>query len=366
MEKPPSHEVHQDEAAKLGKRLASVLVMLAAVFAIGTFGYRILGWAQSREWSILDCAFMTVNVISTLGMEDVLGVTYTASGKIYSAVLVVVCMGILLYGVSTLTASLVAIDLGELWRKRKMTQRISQLSGHFIVCGVGRTGIQVVRELLATRRPFVAIDVSHERAEELRRMGTANVIVGDATEDEILRRAGVERATGLVAALSTDEENLYVTLSARQINKAMRIVAKALSDGAAAKLARAGADSTVSPYAIGGLRMASEMLRPMAVTFMDVVLRDRETGIRLEEVKIAAGAQIENKTLEEAQIQRRTGCLVVAVHNPNTRSFVYSPPPSTVLITASTVIVLGHEENVSKLIDLALAPGRQQEGRLNA
>lgn len=349
------------DASALGKRLIGVLLMVLAIITIGTVGYRILGWSQDKHWSIVDCAFMTINVISTLGLVDLLDATSTASGKVYSAILVLACMGILLYGVSALTASLVEIDLREMWRKRKMAKKIQDLSGHFIVCGVGRTGIHVVKELMATKRPFVAIESSPERTEFLRGMGVANVILGDATEDDVLKQARVDRASGLVAALSTDEENLYVTLSARQLNKNMRIVAKALSDNAAAKLTKAGADSTISPYTIGGLRMASEMLRPTAVTFVDILLRDREADIRLEEVTIAPGSEIENKTLEEAHIHKATGCLVVAVLNPETRTFLASPPASMQLVAGRTVIVLGTADSVLKLRRLAFPPGGLEE-----
>ena len=333
------------------KKLLSVLLLLFAVFALGGIGYRILGWLIGEDWTLLDSIFQSVVTVSTVGY-DYLGVLETPAGRLYTTVLILFGIGAFFYGVSVLTASIVEMDLGKIWRNRKMNKTIEGMKNHFIVCGVGETGVQVVNELISTRVSFVAIDKDPLRIERLETLAEASFVQGDATDDEILKQAGAQRAAGLVAVLATDTDNLYVTLSARQLNPKMRIVAKCLDPTAKRKFLHAGAGAVVSPNILGGTRLASELIRPTVVKFLDVMVRDRDKAIRVEEAVVSPSSAVADKTIAEAEIQKRTGVLIVAANPPGVDSFTYSPGPHTKLLPGTTLIVLGPRDNIAKFINL--------------
>ena len=336
----------------LQKKILSVLLLLLSVFVLGAVGYRILALVTGQTWPFLDCVYQSVVTVSTVGYDDFLGVQGTLAGRLYTSVLILFGIGAFFYGVSVLTASVVEMDIGKIWRKRKMESTIEKLKDHFIICGVGETGIQVVNELRATRTPFVAIDKDPHRIEFLEALGDAPCMQGDATNDDVLTRAGVETAAGLVSILPADADNLYVTLSARQLNPKMRIVTKCLAEAGQCKFLRAGASAAVSPNVLGGMRLASELIRPTAVKFLDVMIRDREKAIRIEEAVVSPASSVADKTIAEAEIQKRTGVLIVAAKPPDTESFTYSPSPDTKLTRGTTLIVLGPRSNIAKFINL--------------
>lgn len=233
-----------------------------------------------------------------------------------------------------------------------MRKTIEALSGHIVVAGSGSTGKHVIEELVLTKTPFVVIDKSREHVDRLSLQlhgdDSLLYVIGDATEDHVLIEAGVKRARGVVAALTHDKDNLYVTLSARSLNSNARIVAKVTEDEAAPKMLKAGATSVVSPTMIGGMRMASELIRPEVNEFLDQMLRDKDKNLRLEEVPIPKGSPFASHALREAPIRRDTKVLVVAVRDQR-REFVYNPEPEFVLEEGSTLIVLGDAEGVAKL-----------------
>jgi len=336
----------------LRKKLLSVLFLLFSVFVLGAVGYRILGYFTGRQWPFLDCVYQSIVTVSTVGYDDFLGVQDTLAGRTYTSILILFGIGAFFYSVTVLTASIVELNVGKIWRKRKMEHTIDKTKNHFIVCGVGDTGIQVVNELLATQAPFVAVDRDPARIELLESRGDVPFVRGDATSDDILKAAGVQRAAGLVAVLPTDADNLYVTLSARQLNPKMRIVTKCLAEPDQCKFLRAGASAVVSPNVLGGMRLASELIRPTAVKFLDVMIRDREKAIRMEEAVVSESSSVAGKTIAEAEIQKRTGVLVVASKPPDTDSFTYSPSPNTNLAPGTTLMVLGPRPNIAKFINL--------------
>ncbi|MBW2277405.1 MAG: TrkA family potassium uptake protein, partial [Deltaproteobacteria bacterium] len=234
-----------------------------------------------------------------------------------------------------------------------MQKTIDQLSDHVIVCGVGVTGARVVRELVETKTPFVMIDIDHDKVVHVRDLhletyGNIPYINGDATQDRVLLQAGVERASGVVAALRGDKDNLYLILSARQINPALRIVARAMEKDAPPKMLRAGADRVVAPNLLGGMRIASEMIRPDVVEFLDVMLRDREQNTRIEQVTLPEGSPLVGCKLADTKIRKNTDVLVIALRE-NDGAFTYNPGPETVLTAGSTLVVLGARDSVIKL-----------------
>lgn len=233
-----------------------------------------------------------------------------------------------------------------------MKKTLAGLSDHIIVVGMGAHGAAVVEELLATGWPLCAVDRDVARLERMRdRLGGVEVpcVIGDATDDATLTEAGVERARALISALPQDPDNLFVVVTARQLAASIKIVAKAEKPKSAEKLRKAGADSVVMPSYIGGVRMVSEIIRPQVVEFLDLMLRDRDKNLRIEEVLLPAGSRLHGKPLAEARIREKANLLVLAIRDPKTGSFVYNPGPTQELTSGMALIVLGESDSVHML-----------------
>jgi voltage-gated potassium channel len=228
---------------------------------------------------------------------------------------------------------------------------------HVVVCGAGSTGIHVVRELAQLGTPFVVVDRSETVAHEVARTHGGAAVVGDATHDEVLEEAGIARARGVISALTDDKDNLYVTVTARALNPSVRIVAKAIDLKAEPKLRRAGADSVVSPNAMGGLRMVSDMLRPEVTTFLDTMLRNKEQPLRITEIPVPPGSRWAGRPLGDLDLAGRD-LLLLACRSPAAEGgrFTYSPPDDALVAGGSVLIVLGRPEDVGTL-SAEVAPG---------
>jgi voltage-gated potassium channel len=232
-----------------------------------------------------------------------------------------------------------------------MRKAIAKIERHVVVAGAGSTGKHVIEELVATSTPFVVIDRDLAHLERLSAdlMGGRMLYVhGDATDDHTLVDAGIERAMGIVAALTHDKDNLFVTLSARSLNGSARIVSKIVEDRADAKMLKAGATSVVNPAMIGGRRMASELVRPEVNEFLDQMLRDKTKNLRIEEAIVPEKSSFVGTSLKDSPIRRETKLLVIAVRDKE-RSFVYNPDPEHVIDGGTTLIVMGDAESVIKL-----------------
>ncbi|HUT78972.1 MAG TPA: potassium channel protein [Polyangia bacterium] len=332
------------------QRLLKALTALAIAVTVGTLGF----WAiEGGEATLFDCFYMTIITLSTVGYGEV--IPLDVPGRVFSAVLIIFGMGSLIYFGSTLLAFWVEFDLRGVRRRKRMQNTIDRLAGHIVVCGVGVTGHQVMRELLESQTPFVIVEIDQEKITHVREMhtGAAEAIPyvhGDATEDWVLKQAGIERASGVVAALRNDKDNLYLILSARQLNPALRIVARAMEKDAPPKMLRAGADRVVAPNLLGGTRIASEMIRPDVVEFLDVMLRDREQNTRIEQVSLPPGSALVGRRLADTRIRQNTDVLVIALRDDR-GLFIYNPGPETVLTEGATLIVLGARDSVIKLRD---------------
>ena len=229
-----------------------------------------------------------------------------------------------------------------------MDKQIAQLQDHIILCGIGRVGMQIAAELYRSQESFVVVDQNHEELERLRRLGDILYVRGDATRDETLRLAGIERAKGLIAALSDDKENSFVVLSARSLNANLRIVARLVEEENAEKLRRVGANEVVSPNTIGGVRMASMMVRPAVIEFFDEVLNVSGHKLGLEEVQITTRSPLNGKTLREAAIGREVGLLVVAIRSHQGK-YQFNPSAQTQLSSGDILIVIGTPEQLASL-----------------
>lgn len=328
-------------------RMVRALTAFLFAMSIGTLGFWLI---ESGKASLSDCLYMTIITLSTVGYGEV--IPLTSVGRAFASVLIIFGMGTLLYFASTVVALWVEIDMSKVRRRRKMKKTIIQLSEHIIVCGVGATGSYVVRELEATRTPFVMIDSDEERilamVEMLNSKQQLLHVVGDATEDRVLEEAGIERARGLVATLRDDKDNVYITLSARQLNPKLRIIARAVEKDALPKILRAGADQVVSPNLIGGMRIASEMIRPEVVEFLDMMMRDMDKNTRIEQVSLPLGSLLAGKKLSETNIRKTTDVLVIAIRDKMGK-YIYNPGPEAVLTTEATLIVLGAVDSIIRL-----------------
>ena len=334
-------------------QLYKALTLLILTFLGGGVGYYVLGLAHpdpNVSWSVFDSFYMSTITLTTVGYGEVLpGMENYAAARVYTMFLLVFGTGFLVYAASAGTAFIVEGELKHLLEKRRMERAIAALDGHFIVCGAGPTGIHVVRELLDTGKPFVVVERHHERVDRLKQMGCKLVVEGDATEDETLLAAGIERAAGLAACLADDKENLFITVTARQLNRDMRIVAQNVEMGAQSKLVQAGASATVSPSRIGGLRLVSELIRPSVTTFLDSMLRDTKANIRFAEVVVEAGSDLDGKTLAEASIDERPGLPVLALRAHDEADFHFEPAPTDRLDSGTVVIVMGSLGKVEAL-----------------
>jgi len=328
----------------LHRRVLGAGIVIVLAIAVGVAGYMAV-----EGWSFLDSLWMVAITMTTTGYGEVHPLT--PAGRLFTMGLLLMGMSIVVYGLSILTEFVAEGGLGIVWRRWRMKRTAARIKHHTIVCGAGRTGIHVIGELAKTKSPYVIVEGKPDVATELRAEGHV-VVEGDATREECLREAGIERASRLVACLTNDQENLFVVLTARGLNPGLRIVARYVDDHSAEKLRKAGANSVVSPNAIGGLRMASEALRPAVVTFLDIMLRSAKGTFRVEEAEVNEGSRLANKTLKEARIPDATGLLVVAIRRKD-GEYQFNPPATANLVPGHIIVVMGEMEGVKKLKALA-------------
>jgi voltage-gated potassium channel len=309
-------------------RLRLALTVLAGIMLIGTVGYLILGF------TFLDAVYQTVTTVTTVGFREVQPLS--TAGKVFTIVLILLGVGTALYALGVLIQTLVGGELHDVFGRRRMDRRIAELHDHVIVCGWGRVGRAIAKDVGDGGAPLVIVDTEAQRLES----SPHPVVVGDATDDDVLHRAGVDRARALVAALDSDAGNLFVTLSARALRPDLFIVARVRVEDSVEKLRRAGADRIVNPQSIGGARMAAFVLQPHVTEFLDVVMHDRDIEFRLEEVTVPANSPVAGRTLREAQIRDLTGALVLALRDER-GGFSTNPSPDARISGGEVLIAIG-------------------------
>lgn len=333
------------------ERLRISLFLFAGVVASGTVGYKLLG---GDEYSLLDCFYMTIITISTVGYGEILDIS-SSTARFFTVFLIIIGMGVLLYLVSNVTAFIVEGEMLEIFWRRKMEKVIKKMSNHYIVCGIGRIGLNIVLELCHTRRKVVAVDLEEEKVEDLRRKyPEVPVVKGDAIDNDLLLDAGIERARGIMVATGHDKDNMVITMTARQMNPDIRIVTRCNEMKNHDKLRRAGADSVVSSGLIGGLRMASEMVRPAVVSFLDVMLRDREKNLRVEEATIPEGSKVCGRSVGEIDLRSASDALLLAVRKRDGH-WVYNPKDDFVLNAGMELIIMGSPEDRKRVEDYLIS-----------
>ena len=293
-----------------------------------------------------DGMYLTIITIATVGYGDIVPI-YPA-GKVFTVFLVFAGAGLFMYTFGKITEVMVEGSLQKILERRKMDKKIARLHEHFIICGFGRIG-KVIGEILSDAgRPFVVIERDPEELRELDNLGYI-AVAGEASEDDVLLTAGIERASGLIAVVSTDADNLYITLTARGLNPSLFILARSSgSQGTRTKLLRAGASKVISPYYIGARRMAQLLLRPTVTDFIDLAMYAGEIGLRLEEILVQESASFANKNLMGSGIRKRYDVIVVAIKRDG-GEMLFNPKPDTMILPGDIMIVLGQADQISAL-----------------
>jgi len=335
----------------LQNRLSAAAGIFGLAMVLGTAGYYFIGGGQ---WTVGQCFYMTVVTLSTVGFAETLPNMDSVTGsRSWTIVLILLGSGTLLYFVSTLTAFIVEGDLGGALRRQRMSRLLEKIHDHVIVCGAGSTGQHVIYEMLATHTPFVVVDHEQSRIDRLTHESgrTFLYVLGDATEDGVLEEAGIQRASGLVAALREDRDNLFLTVTARALNERMRLVSKVVEPENLDKLRRAGADSVVSPAFIGGMRLASEMIRPVVVGFLDKMLREDDADRRIEELVVPDDSRLRDRTLGQSNLRTHSDALVIAIRDL-AGEVHYNPSADTRIEGGSVLILLVKTADIPKLRNL--------------
>jgi voltage-gated potassium channel len=327
-------------------RLFVLASMPFILLAVGTAGYRLI---EGPEWSVLDALYMTATTLTTVGFREVHPLS--PAGQVFTIILCMTGIFTLFFVAGEFIRAVVTGEVQRAVGRQRMERNLSGLRDHFIVCGYGRMGQLVCQEFAAHKLPYVVVEQDEERLEALQAAGGLYVH-GDATSDAVLRQAGIDRAQALVTVVASDADNLYITLSARLLNDKLFIVARADDRAADAKLRRAGANHVVSPYVIGGFRIAQAAIRPAVVDFIELATRTDYLEMQIEEVALQPGSPLVGQTLAERHFHQELGVIVVAIKTPDGK-MVANPAGDTTLAADSTLIALGHRQQLDKLEQLA-------------
>jgi len=320
--------------------LRNALAALLALLAAGVGGYMAIEGA-----SFMDALFMTVTTLSTVGYREVVPLGRT--GQIFTMALLMSGLGVVFYSASLLAGDVIEGRLRQVLGKRRLQRQIGQLSGHYIVCGFGRMGKVVCDELAAKPVPFVVVENAPGSLNDLAESQHL-FVAGDATEDETLLAAGIERARGLVTALSKDSDNVYVVLTARGLNPALLIVARAEDSRSEAKLVHAGATRVVSPYVIGGSRMAGALLRPAVLDVLDLATHHRSLELRVEELAVGPKAFAAGTTVAASGLRDRPGLIVIAIKK-NSGELHFNPDAAIRIENGDRLVVMGPTTSLREL-----------------
>lgn len=321
-----------------------ILILVVTLVVIGTVGYMIL-----TQSSVIDGLYMTIITISTVGNREITNLTPV--GQIFTICIILSGLGIVSYSLLEVVSFLIDGGVKKIYRRRSMEKQIAMMNEHIIVCGADQPGSSVIEQFKLTNTQFVVIEQEESVAAELEEAGVP-VICGDPTNEDTLIQAKIKQAKGLVCCLENDALNVYTILTARGLNSKLYIVAQSIEKGASDKLKRAGADKTISPNEIGGIRMAYLMLKPHVVSFLDIVTRFDDELLELGEVTLETGAEICGLMIKDAAIPQRTGLIIIAIKKVGGK-LRFNPGPSEKLSSGSSMLVLGKPDKIEILRSLA-------------
>jgi voltage-gated potassium channel len=320
--------------------LLVAVALLLSIFAGGTIGYAVI-----EGWSPWDAFYMTVITVTTVGYREVHELSRT--GEIFTVFLALGGVGTAFYTFTQLMALVVEGGMASHFRRLRRARMINTIRDHFIVCGFGRIGSIVAREFKQQDVPFVVIEHDPKRFQDAVESGFL-AIDDDASQEEVLKRAGIERARGLIAAVGTDAENVYTVLSARVLRPDLFIIGRAESGDSSRKLLRAGADRVISPYRIGAIQIAQTAIRPAVVDFVDLATSSENLELSMEEVTIAPQSSLANHSLVDANLRQRFGIIVVGIQREDSR-MEFNPEPDTAIRPGDKLVVLGRPDSLKRL-----------------
>jgi voltage-gated potassium channel len=334
--------------ARFPYRLRVTLGFALLLLAIGTVGYRNI---EGPHWSYFDGFYMTAITLTTIGYGETHELSN--SGRLFTVILAYSGIFTLTYFASELIRSVVSGELRATIGRQWVDDQLTSLAGHTIVCGYGRMGRIVCGELERQEKRFVVVDTDPELLKDFAyKHGLA--VHGDATSDDLLRKAGVERAKALITVVGSDSANLYITLTARLLCATLLIVARAEEEEAEAKLRKVGANKVISPYLAGGHRAVQAVLRPTLLHFMELAIRPEFLDLQIEEIHVAAGSTLVGKTLQQSRLHQDLGILVVGIQRP-TGELLYNPPGEAVIESEAVILGLGQKRQLDQLEKLAQA-----------
>lgn len=331
--------------------LPNILGLLLLLLLIGVIGYKLL---LGTDW--IDALYMAVIMISTVGYRE--ATPMTSATKLFSMFMIFGGLAFVGFAVTSLVTFMTEGRFSARWRERRMDNQIAALEKHYVICGAGETGQNVIAQLAAGKVPFVVIDYREDKVRDLHERGIL-AILGDPTHEAMLEQAGIRRAEGLISALASDAENVFTVLTARYLNKELYIISRAIETHAREKLIMAGADRTISPNEIGGRRMAAMVLRPSIFSFLDIVTYAGDDVLNLEEVTLNSDSHLVDKKLRDARIPQETGLLVLAIKKFRSSAMVFNPSAEELLECGDSLIVLGDMEKVDVLKKMAKDEGER-------
>jgi len=337
---------------RLARRFTILGVALAATLITGTVGFTLID-----HYPVFDAFYMTLTTLTTVGYGEIHPLSY--AGRVFNSCLIFFGVTTIFIAIGAMTQTIIELEFGDVIGKRRTKRMIDKLKDHYIICGFGRVGRGAASELQHAGVPFVVVDIDPSRAERAMMAGML-AVSADSTRDETLREVGIERARGLVAALATDADNLFVLLSAKGLNPRIYVAARAAEEGAEAKMRRAGADAVFAPYAITGHRLAQSLLRPHVVQFLDFTTKDIGEEITIEQVRVDASSEMVSRSIKDMQLRKEVGVIVMAIRKADGR-MMFNPPAETPVEGGDFLIVMGGPSNLRALE--ALLAGARPAGR---
>lgn len=318
------------------------IIVIIFVISFGTIGYSII-----ERWNPFDSLYMTIITLTTVGYGEVH--TLSKAGKIFTIILILSGVGAMLYALGIGAKTLIEGELREILGRKKVSKIIEGIRNHYIICGYGRMGKIISKEMSSHGAHFVVIEKSAEVLAIVDKDILA--IQGDSTQDAILKGAGIEKAQGLISVLSSDADNLYVVLSARGLNPKLRIAARASEEGVEQKLIRAGADNVISPYHIGALRIAHTMLKPAVVDFIEFATKKGNIELQMEEIKVKEDSHIMGLSLDECEMRKELGIIIVAIKRAS-GEMEFNPTSASIIKQGDTLIAMGEVNQLKKFEQL--------------
>lgn len=322
------------------KHIVRGLIMLALVLLVGTMGYVVI-----ERWELLDALYMTVITITTVGFKEVKAVS--VPGRIFTLILIFMGMGIIAYTLGMVAQVMVEVQVRSILGRKKLGLRIRSIKNHYIICGYGRIGRIISQELKAYEIPLLVID-NNPDSKQVLEQNEIPYIIDDATSEEVLLEAGIERAKGLVSVVLSDADNLFITMTARGMNPELFILARADEEHTHKKLLRAGANRVVMPYLIGGQKMAQTIIKPAVTDFLELTVHDKSIELEMGELLVGERSRLKDVTLADSGIRREMNVIILAIRKKS-GEMAFNPSFSTRIETGDTLIALGHGYDLQKL-----------------